>query len=118
MMNGRIENHPVLGALRAGPVVRLTFDGRTMEAFEGESLAAALLANGVRTLRVHEERGTPRGLYCNIGHCMECRVEIDGVAGKRACLTPVTDGMAVRSGTILPRPFHGAEAKGVPPHAP
>ncbi len=109
MTYGRIASHPVLGPLPAGRAVRFTFDGRLIDAFEGESIAAALLANGVRKLRVHEEKGTPRGIYCNIGHCMECRVEVDGLAGCRACLTTVTDGMEVRSGTLLPRPFHSAD---------
>lgn len=112
MSGGRIERHPVLGPLPDAAVVRFAFDGVRYEAREGESVAAALLACGVRTLRLHEERGTPRGIYCNIGHCMECRVTIDAASGLRACLTPVREGMDVRSGAMLPTPFrHGAEAE-------
>ncbi|MFD0671418.1 (2Fe-2S)-binding protein [Cohnella sp. GCM10027633] len=106
MSNGRIENHPVLGPLPEARTVRFRFDGRLIDAREGESIAAALLACGIRTLRVHEQRGTPRGIYCNIGHCMECRVTVDGVAGVRACLTPAEDGRDVGSGRLLPTPFH------------
>ncbi len=106
MTYGRIEHHPVLGTLPLLKEVRILFDGQPFEAREGESIAAALLANGIRKLRVHEEQGTPRGIYCNIGHCMECRVTINEVAGFRACITPATEGMDIRSGPLLPTPFH------------
>ena len=38
--------------------------------------------------------GAPRGLYCGIGVCQECRVLVDGVA-VRSCVTPVAAGMRV-----------------------
>ncbi|MBB3154685.1 sarcosine oxidase subunit alpha [Paenibacillus endophyticus] len=105
MSYGRIEHHPVLGPLPPAETCSFSYDGRLYKAREGESIAAALLAGGVRTLRLHEENGSPRGIYCNIGHCMECRVTIGGITGVRACLTPVKEGMDVRSGTVLPTPF-------------
>ncbi|EMR06924.1 putative anaerobic dehydrogenase [Bhargavaea cecembensis DSE10] len=103
-MTERILEHPVLGSLEAGKTVTFTFNGLEYEGREGEPIAAALLAAGVRTLRHHEESGKPRGIYCNIGHCFECRVEVDGIQGVRACLTPVRDGMAVRESGVLPSP--------------
>jgi len=105
MMCGRIEHHPVLGPLADRKKISFRFDGTTYTAYESETIAAALLANGVRTLRVQEEKGTPRGIYCNIGHCFECRVTVNGVQGKRACLTLVEEGMSVESGVQLPAPL-------------
>ena len=32
---------------------------------------------------------------CGMGTCYECRVTIDGVAHRRACLVTVADGMDV-----------------------
>lgn len=104
-MNQRIVHHPVLGTLAAGKSLSFTFNGTTYPAYEGETIAAALLASGVRTLRVHEEKGTPRGIYCNIGHCYECRVNVDGVPTVRACMTLVQDGMQVTAGAVLPTPL-------------
>jgi len=104
-MNGRIDRHPILGPLPPRKQIRFQFDDRTYLGYEGETIAAALLANGVRTLRRHEASGTPRGIYCNIGHCFECRVTVDGKDNIRACLTPIRDGMVVRSGRKLPAPF-------------
>jgi sarcosine oxidase subunit alpha len=96
-MTERIIDHPILGTLEEKKKVTFTFNGKEYKGLEHESLAAALLANGVRTLRHHEESGSPRGIYCNIGHCYECRVTIDGKQGERACLTPLKEGMDVES---------------------
>jgi sarcosine oxidase, subunit alpha len=99
---GRIEQHPILGKLEKRKAITFRFDGQTYDAFDHETIAAALLANGIRTLRVQEEKGTPRGIYCNIGHCLECRVTVNGRDGVRACLTPVEEDMIVHSGQRLP----------------
>ncbi|MGE7988793.1 (2Fe-2S)-binding protein [Lysinibacillus fusiformis] len=101
-MTERIINHPILGNLIKKEKVTFTFDDHEFEGYKGESLAAALLAQGIRTLRLHEETGQPRGIYCNIGHCFECRVNVNGLEGERACLTPLSDGMVVKSGQTLP----------------
>lgn len=100
-MTERIVNHPILGKLEEKKQVTFTFNGKEYTGLENESLAAALLTNGIRTLRYHEESGSPRGIYCNIGHCYECRVSIDGKQGERACLTPLKEGMDVESGLQL-----------------
>lgn len=102
---GRIEQHPILGALPQRKTIRFRFDQTIYEAKEEETIAAALLANGVRTLRLQEEKGTPRGFYCNIGHCFECRVTVDGKQGVRACLTLVEEGMEVLSGRTFATPL-------------
>lgn len=98
----RITYHPILGKLEEQNTCTFQFDGNSYEAYENESIAAALLANGIRTLRVHEESGSPRGIYCNIGHCMECRVMVNGQPNIRACLTPVQKGIIIDSGKQHP----------------
>lgn len=103
-MTKRIIHHPVLGALDTEQTVTFTFNGKKYTGLKHESIAAALLANGIRELRTHEETDNPRGIYCNIGHCYECRVEVNGDANIRACLTPIEDGMIIHSGKPLPTP--------------
>lgn len=98
----RIVNHPILENLETREKVTFTFDHTQYKAYENEPIAAALLAHGIRKLRVHEDSGTARGIYCNIGHCVECRVTVDGLQNVRACLTVVKDGMVVESGKQLP----------------
>jgi len=105
MSDGRIWQHPILGNLEKRAAVTFQFDDQLIQGYEGETIAASLLANGVRTLRYHESSGSPRGIYCNIGHCFECRVSVDGIDGIRACLTPIASGMRVKSGKKLPSPL-------------
>jgi len=77
-------------------MIELTVDGRPLRAPAGQSLAAVLLQAG-RTVLRDSPGGNPRGLYCGIGVCQECRVVVDG-AVVRSCVTPVSAGMRVSTG--------------------
>ncbi len=90
----RIHHHPVL-TFRRGREVTIYFEGEPIKAFEGEALAAALYAAGHKILRYSPKHGRPRSVFCMIGKCGSCIVEVDGIA-KRACQEPVRDGMRVR----------------------
>ena len=81
---------------RVGAAARIRFDGREIAALAGESVAAALAAAGIRTLR-KTRSGAARGVWCGMGACFECVVTIDGKPEQRACLAKVEDGMDVRS---------------------
>ena len=85
----------VNGDLRRGEAVTLFVDGERVEAHAGETVAAALWAAGIRTLRHEGEERGGRGMYCGMGVCFGCRVTIDGVPNVLACQTPVADGMRV-----------------------
>ena len=78
-------------------LVRFTFDGIAMRAASGQTVAAALLATGRRSLRRSSRRSAPRGLFCGMGVCFECVMQIDGRPNVRACVTPVTEGMRVET---------------------
>jgi predicted molibdopterin-dependent oxidoreductase YjgC len=88
------------GGLRIGSawkrMVSFRFDGETLTASEGETLAAALYAQGRRTLRVSRDDGGPRGAFCFMGVCQECVVSIDGRLTE-ACRTSVHEGLVVES---------------------
>jgi len=73
--------------------VTITFAGRTLQARDGQSVAAALTAAGVRSWRTTRRGARPRGLFCGIGVCFDCLLTIDGRPAQRACLVPVRDGM-------------------------
>jgi D-hydroxyproline dehydrogenase subunit gamma len=85
------------GAIERGPRIRIVVDDVDVAAFEGESIAAALLAAGRRDLRVAPRLGEPRGMYCGIGLCFECVMAVDGLGQVRTCQTPVREGMRVRT---------------------
>lgn len=73
------------------------FDGEAVAAQPGQTIAAALLADGRRVLRHTGGTGAPRGIFCGIGACFDCLVVVNGQAGLRACLVEVDDGDEVRS---------------------
>lgn len=79
----------------ARPAVELRFDGETVEAREGDSIAAALIAAGRVANRVTPVGGRPRGPWCLMGACQDCLVTVDGVENVQACLHAVAPGMAV-----------------------
>jgi predicted molibdopterin-dependent oxidoreductase YjgC len=84
-----------LPGVERGEQIRITVDGRPVDCYVGESVAAAMIAErGDLTLRRTGD-GEPRGLFCGMGVCFECLVEVDGSANTRACMTWVADGMRV-----------------------
>jgi predicted molibdopterin-dependent oxidoreductase YjgC len=94
-MSIRIE-----GSVDRGSAVEVMVDGRAVEAFLGESVAAALYAAGVRELRKSPTAGAPRGMFCLMGVCQECVVRIDGRLVP-ACQEPVRAGMTIELGGSL-----------------
>ena len=92
----RINSHPVTGRSKDGRrKIRIVVNHQPLEVFEGETLAAALWANGLIALGHNPAAEVPRGMYCGIGHCYECRVTVDGIEDVRSCLIPVREGMQV-----------------------
>jgi sarcosine oxidase subunit alpha len=77
--------------------LRIVVDGRELRVAPGRTLAAALLDAGVTAFR-RSASGEPRGPVCGMGACHECRVTVDGVPHRRACLEPLRDGMQVVTG--------------------
>ena len=92
----RLETHPILDFDRGQPV-QFVFDGKTLNAFSNESIAAALLANGVQVLRHSVGEHRPRGFFCGIGRCASCSMIVNNVPDVRACITAVEDGMIVET---------------------
>jgi predicted molibdopterin-dependent oxidoreductase YjgC len=83
------------GAVERGRALRMVVDGRALEAYEGESIAAALLAAGQKVTRWTARTGEARGYFCGMGVCQDCLVTVDGLPNVRACMTPARDGLRV-----------------------
>ena len=90
----RIEDHPILNFNRDR---RITFyyNGREIEAWEGETVAAALHAAGVRKLKKSLHHDRPRGFFCAIGNCSSCLMVVDGEPNVKTCVTEVEEGIVV-----------------------
>lgn len=92
----RIKEHPILDFER-GREVEFTFDGKTLKGCEGEPIAAALHAAGVRVLGHSHEDGRPRGFYCAIGNCSSCLMTVDDRPNVRVCIEELREGMKVET---------------------
>jgi len=90
----RIEEHPVL-AFKRGSKISFFYNGLEVEAYPGETIAAALHAAGVRKLGESPELHRPRGLFCAIGNCSSCFMIVDGKPNIRVCVIKVRPGMRV-----------------------
>ncbi|MEV4432842.1 (2Fe-2S)-binding protein [Streptomyces sp. NPDC049585] len=78
-----------------GPPFEITFDGRTVTALPGQSLAAALWSAGILAWRTTRDGGRPRGAFCGIGQCFDCLATVNGRPNRRACLVPARPGDSV-----------------------
>jgi sarcosine oxidase subunit alpha len=78
-------------------MVIIKVDGREIEAAADTTVAAALLSAGVHTFR-SSVTGEARAPVCGMGICFECRVTLNGVPHRRACLEVVQDGMEIETG--------------------
>jgi sarcosine oxidase, subunit alpha len=72
-----------------------SFDGKPVQALEGDTIASALYAAGQRTFSRSFKYHRRRGLLCSAGQCPNCLVQVDGAPGVRACTEPVREGMSV-----------------------
>ncbi|WDL99377.1 (2Fe-2S)-binding protein [Alicyclobacillus sp. ALC3] len=77
--------------------VKFVFNDQYLIGYENEPIAVALLANGIKAIRFDETLGEPRGIYCGIGHCYECRAVVNGVQGVRTCVTLLHEGTRISS---------------------
>lgn len=72
-------------------------NGEKITAFEGETIASALIGAGKHTFRRTPKKNQPRGFYCGIGLCYECMMVVDGVPNTRACQTLAAPGCRVET---------------------
>ena len=87
-----------LPAVKRGQPLGIIIDGKKVTAYEGETVATALLAEGIRVFGRTENKEHFHGIYCGMGICYECLVRVNGIPNMRACQTVVTEGMLVETG--------------------
>ena len=95
--------------------ISFTFAGRELTGRRGESLAAALIAAGIRGFRA-TRTGAERSIFCGMGVCQDCLVEVDGQSNRRACMVKLDRGITVRREAFareLPAPQSGAPPRTV-----
>jgi sarcosine oxidase, subunit alpha len=87
--------------------VRFTFNGRSLEGFAGDTLASALLANGVRVVarsfKFHRPRGILSAGFEEPNALFRVRSGASAVPMARGTLQPLAEGMVVTSENCFPR---------------
>ena len=93
----RITDHPILGKLEKNKKIKIIFNGKELEANEGEMIATTLLANGIKVFRLTKKNKKPRGIFCGIGRCTDCVMVVNGIPNVRTCVTQVEEGMKIET---------------------
>jgi len=100
----RIDQHPIL-PIPPRAEISFTWRGRPLTALEGETMASALFANGIRIFGHHAKDGAAQGIFCANGQCAQCLVLADGTPVK-SCMELISPGVRlepVEGLPILPR---------------
>ncbi len=100
MAEYRIQVHPIL-PIEPRESVAFYWQGQELMAWQGETIASALFANGVRIFGHHPKDGAPQGIFCANGQCAQCLVLADGKPVK-SCMELIRPGMRVEPAEGLP----------------
>ena len=101
MAHYRIEQHPIL-PIEPRESVAFYWQGQELVAHQGETIASALFAHGVRVFGHHPKDGAPQGIFCANGQCAQCLVLADGKPVK-SCMELVKPGLKVEPAEGLPQ---------------
>lgn len=93
MTDHRIKKHPIL-PVPERKEFEFYWQGKPLKALEGETIAAALFANGIQVFGHHKKDGSPLGIFCANGQCSQCMVIANGKPLK-SCMELVTPQMQV-----------------------
>jgi sarcosine oxidase subunit alpha len=75
--------------------IKLLVNGKEITAYKGETVLAALIAAGYKSLKENPVNQDPRGALCGMGVCFECTVTINGIPNIRSCMTEAQDMMEI-----------------------
>jgi sarcosine oxidase subunit alpha len=78
------------------------FDGKTIRAEAGQTIAGALHAAGEHVVSRSFKYHRPRGLFCCTGRCPNCLCTVNGTPNVRICTVPAEAGMIVRPQNAWP----------------
>lgn len=97
----RIKKHPIID-FKFDKKLRFYFNNKIMYGFDGDSIASALHAQGVKKFTTSQKYARPRGFFCGIGKCSSCLMRVNGVPNVRTCIAPLKDSIYVETQDKLP----------------
>jgi len=86
-----------LPEITRGAPFEIEVDGQPVMAYEGETLATAMQAAGIRAFATHAQPHPSSRLFCGMGTCYQCLVTVDGQPNYQACRTLARPGMKVET---------------------
>ena len=99
--SSRLEPMP-LELIDRSRTVEIEFNGRPVQAYEGDTVGSALYASGVRIFSRSFKFHRVRGMLCVSGNCPNCLMTVDGVPNVRVCVRRVEEGMKVKGQNAWP----------------
>jgi aerobic-type carbon monoxide dehydrogenase small subunit (CoxS/CutS family) len=78
--------------IKRGQPFQIDLNGKAVDAYPGETIAAILLSEGWQLFRHSSLSGEPKGPFCGMGLCFGCLVTVNGHPNIRACLTYAKPG--------------------------
>ncbi len=90
----RIRSHPIID-FKKRKELPFSFEKKKIVGEDGDTIASALHAAGVRTLTTSLKFDSPRGFFCGIGKCSSCLMRVNGIPNVRTCIAPLKEGIIV-----------------------
>ena len=105
----RIKNHPIIN-FAYKKKISFNFNNKKITGYEGDCIASALHAQGIRILTRSLKYDLPRGFFCGIGKCSSCLMRVNGIPNVRTCIAPLKQGIKVemqdKFGKLPSEEFH------------
>ncbi|MFW6122220.1 MAG: FAD-dependent oxidoreductase, partial [Petrotogales bacterium] len=90
----RIKNHPIID-FKKKKKIPFYFGKKEIWGEEGDTIASALHAVGIKKLSTSIKYDDPRGFFCGIGKCSSCLMKVNGIPNVRTCIAPLKKGISV-----------------------
>ena len=97
----RLDNRPS-ELINRDKTIEFEFNGKPVEAYEGDTIGSALYGAGVRIFSRSFKYHRVRGLLCVSGNCPNCMMTVDSVPNVRSCIQRVEQGMKVKGQNAWP----------------
>lgn len=89
----RIIKHPIL-EIPQKEAIEFIWQGKALTGYANETIASALIANGIYIFGHHQKDNAPMGIFCANGQCSQCMVIANGFPVK-ACMELIQENMMI-----------------------
>lgn len=81
-------------------IIHFMFEGKEVVGYQGDTIAAALIGNGVKRFSYSLKKKRPRGFFCTPANCDgSCLMIVNDIPRVRTCMTLLETGMIIKRQT-------------------